>query len=120
MKKIMNAKTSFLVGIVSGLEISPSPLLLLDRDEKCLEVSLAKSFAAFALKNFVENCWPVFDRFGKYLEQVTFVVTVDQNAEAFEFFNVLVDAADAIGYLIVVGVRYAKKFYPVRLQLGNR
>src|ERR1041384_3250391 len=65
------------------LQISPPPLLFLDRHEQRLEITLAEALAALALEYLVENGRPVLDRFGKDLQQVALVVAVHQDAEAF-------------------------------------
>ena len=67
----------------SWLKISAASLLFLDRNKQRLEVAFAKAFAALSLEDLVENRRAVLDRFGKDLEQIAFVVAVDQDAEAF-------------------------------------
>src|SRR5688572_23807384 len=55
---------------LSLLKVSPASLFLLDRNKQRLEVSLAETFAAFALQYFVENRRPIFHRLCKDLQQV--------------------------------------------------
>ena len=93
-------------------------MFFFDRDEQRLEVSFAETFAAFSLQDLVEDRRAVLDRFGKDLQQIAFVVAVDQDAEAFEVLDVFVDLADAVRDFFVIGVGYAKKFDTVRLQFG--
>ncbi len=76
-----------------------------DGFEERFEVAFAEAAAAFALDDFVEEGGAVFDGAGEDLQHVAFVVAVDEDAEAFELVDGLVDLADAVLQLGVVGVR---------------
>src|ERR687888_2725848 len=84
------------------LQISARGLLALDRFKERLEVSFAKTLRAFALNDFEEQRRPILDRFGKNLEQITFVVAVDQNPEFLQRAELFVDVTDAIEQRVVV------------------
>ena len=60
------------------------PLALLfafDGFEECLEIAFAEALRAFALNNFEKQRRPVFYRFGKNLQQITFIIAIDENAQ---------------------------------------
>ncbi len=75
-----------------------------DGFEEGFEVALAEAAAAFALDDLVEDGGAVFDGASEDLEHVAFVVAVDEDAEFFELIDGLVDLADAVLQLGVVGV----------------
>ena len=49
--------------------------------KKRFEITFAKALRAFALNNLEKQRRPIFYRFGEDLEQITFVVAIDQNPE---------------------------------------
>ena len=59
-------------------------------------------------------------RLGEYLQEIPFLVAVDQNVEALEFFKVFVDLADPLQHRFVVGVRNVEKFDAAAPQLVHR
>ena len=77
------------------LQVSSAALFFLYRHKQRLKITFAEALAAFALEDFVEDGWAVFDGFGEDLKQVAFFVAVDEDAEFFEAFDVFVDLADA-------------------------
>src|SRR5262249_61760368 len=63
------------------LQIAPALLFFLERLEQRLEVSFAETLGAFPLNDFEKQSRPVFHRFRKDLQQITFVVTIDEDPE---------------------------------------
>ena len=59
------------------LQISTFSLFFFNRNKQRLKITFTETFAAFALKNFIENCWAVFDGFGENLQQIAFFVAVN-------------------------------------------
>ncbi len=92
------------------LKISASPLFFFDRNEQRFEISFAEAFAAFALENFVENGRAVFDRFGEDLQQIAFVVAVNEDAEFLQAFDVFIDLADTFGNFVIIRIRHTQEF----------
>ena len=101
-------------------EVPPQRLLALDRLEERLEVALAEAARAVALDDLEEDRRPVAERLREDLQQVALVVAVDEDAEPAQVVERLVDLADALGQLRVVGVRRAQERDAARRQLGDR
>lgn len=93
--------------VETHLKVPAPPLLFLDRDEQSFEVSFTETFTSFALEDLVEDGRAIFDGFGEDLEQVAFVVAVDEDAEFFQFVYAFVDLAYAVGELFIIRVRHA-------------
>ena len=51
------------------------------RLEERFEIAFAETLRAFALDDFEKERRPIFHRLGEDLQQITFVVAIDQNAE---------------------------------------
>ena len=64
------------------LQIASPFLLFLERLEERFEIAFAETLGAFALNDFKEERRPIFHRLGEDLQQITFVITIDQNAES--------------------------------------
>ena len=64
------------------LQIASPLLFFLDRLEQRLEIAFAETLRAFALNDFEKERRPIFHRLGEDLQQITFVVAIDQNAES--------------------------------------
>ena len=67
-----------------------------ERFEERLEVSLAEALRTMPLDDLDEHGGAVLDRLAEDLEQVAFIVPVDQDAEIVNGFHILVDLADAL------------------------
>src|SRR5438552_1805116 len=78
-----------------ALQRPPQRLLALNGLEQGLEVPLAEAARAVPLDDLEEQRGAVLDRLGEYLQQVTFVVAVHEDAQLAELAHVLVDLADA-------------------------
>src|ERR687885_2998264 len=92
-----------------GLQVAPLGLLALDRLEQRLEVAVAEAARAVALDDLQEHRRAVADRLREDLQQVALVVSVDEDAEAAQVREVLVDLPDPGGDLLVVGVGRAQE-----------
>src|SRR4051794_31955959 len=90
---------------ISGLQITSSFLFFLQSFKERLEVTFAETLGALALDDFEKEGRPVFDRLGENLEQITFVIAIDQNAKMRERSKVFIDVADAFRQGIVIGGR---------------
>ena len=64
------------------LQIASPLLLFLERFEERFEIAFAETLRALALNDFKEERRPIFHRLGEYLQQIPFVVAIDQNAES--------------------------------------
>jgi hypothetical protein len=102
-----------------GLQIASRFLLSFDGFEEGFEISFAEAAASFALDDLVEDGGSVFDGAGEDLEHVAFIVAVDENAEALELVDGLVDFADAVLQLGVVGVGDGQEVYSLLLHLRD-
>src|SRR3954447_26833935 len=92
-----------------ALEVAPQCLLSLDRLEQRLEVSLPEAARAMALDDLQEDRRPVAERLREDLQQVALVVAVDEDAQAPQVLDGLVDRADPRRHAVVVGVRGAQE-----------
>ena len=81
------------------LQIASRVLLFLQRLEERFEIAFAETLRAFALDDFEKERRPIFHRLGEDLQQITFVIAIDQNAESLQRLEVFIDVADAIGQL---------------------
>jgi len=86
------------------LEIASQRLFTLNGFKKCLEVPFSEAAATFALDDLVENRGAVFHGTGKDLQHVAFVVPIDENTQLFQLLDGLINVANAILQLGVVGV----------------
>ena len=87
--------------------------------EESFEVSFAEAAASFALDDLVEDGGAVFYGAREDLQHVAFVVAVDEDAEAFEFVDGLVDLADALLEFGVVGVGDGEEVDSLLLHFGD-
>ena len=78
------------------LQIASPFLLLLQRFKERFEIAFAKTLGAFALNNFEKQRRPIFHRFCEDLQQITFVITIDENAQLFQCVQFFIDVTDAI------------------------
>src|SRR5436309_8150650 len=88
----------------SALQVPPSLLLALQRLEQRLEVALAEATRAVPLDHLEEQRRAVANRLGEDLEQVSLVVAVDEDAEAPQVGDALVDLAHSLRHIGVVGL----------------
>ena len=79
----------------ASLQIPSQRLLLLDRFEQRLEVSLPEAPRALSLDDLVEERRAILDRLREDLQQIAVRIAIDENAELLELVDRLVDLADA-------------------------
>jgi hypothetical protein len=89
-------------------------LFFFDRNEQSFEIAFAKAFTAFALENFVEHCRTIFDRFAEYLEQIAFVVAIEDKLILLLRFSMSDFYQHSQSF--VNGYRIRKRFLHVRFQ----
>src|SRR6185312_11970497 len=70
-----------LCGGPSGLERAPARLLALDGLEEGLEIALAEAARPAALDDLEEERRPVLDGLGEDLEEVPFIVAIDEDPQ---------------------------------------
>src|SRR6267378_4405879 len=92
------------------LEISPTLLLFLQCFKQRLEISFPETLRAFALDDFEEQRRSVLHRLRKYLEQITFVIAVDQKPEPLQRPQVFVNVTDSLGKRVVISGRNVQEF----------
>src|SRR5262245_2762766 len=99
----------------------PAQLLLaLDRLEQGLEVALAEAAGAVALDDLEEHRRTVADRLREDLQHVALVVAVDEDAEAPQVLELLLDLADPLRHVLVVRVRHVEELDPALAHLCER
>src|SRR4051812_14567204 len=94
-----------------ALEVTAKFLLSFDCFEERLEVPCTKTLRAFALNYLVKNSRAVFDRLSEDLQQISFIIAVNENSKLLERSNVFVDFSYPRRNAVVIGRRNAKKFY---------
>jgi hypothetical protein len=82
---------------MSFSEVASFGLFLLNGDEEAFKVTGPKSLMVASLDHFIEECGAVFDGFGEYLQEVPFVIVVDQNLIFLEDGDVLCNFYRHIG-----------------------
>src|SRR3954447_3990580 len=102
------------------LQVPPPVLLPLDRLEQGLEVALPKAARAVALDDLEEHRGPVADGLREDLEHVALVVAVDEDAEAPQVVERLLDLADALGDVVVIDLWDREELDAALAELGDR
>src|SRR3954470_23918891 len=88
----------------AALEVPAQRLLALDRLEQRLEVPVAEAARAVTLDHLEEERRPVLRGLREDLQQVPVVVSVGEDPEPPQVAVVLVDLADTVRYVFVIGV----------------
>jgi hypothetical protein len=88
---------------MTKLQIASPVLLFLERLEEGFEITFAETLGAFALNDFKKERRSILNRLREYLQQISLVVAIDQNAESLQRLLIFIDVADASGQLIVIG-----------------
>ena len=78
------------------LQITSRFLFAFDGFEERFEIAFAKALRAFALNNFEKERGPIFYRLGKYLQQITFIITIDENAQPLQCIQFFINVTHAI------------------------
>src|SRR5216683_1461713 len=102
-----------------SLQIAAEGLLAFDGFEEGFEVAFAEAAASLSLDDLVEDSRAVFYGPREDLEHVAFVVAIDEDAETLEFFDGLVDLADAVLQVGVVGVGDGEELDSLLLHPGD-
>src|SRR6185437_2623755 len=87
---------------LSILKIPPGSLVALDGLEQRLEVPFAEGVGTFALDDFKKERGTVFHRPGEDLQQVAFLVAVDQNLQAPQQIVVFAHLSDTAPNQIII------------------
>ena len=103
-------------GLGRALQVSPDRLLALDCFKERLKIPLAEAPASLALDTFEKERRAVLDGFCEYLQHVPLVVAVDEDAQLLQCIDRLVDRADAVLELVVIGRRDAQELHPPPLE----
>src|SRR6266550_7169579 len=88
-----------------GLKVAPEVLFALQRLEQRLEVSGAEALGALPLNDLVEERRTVLHRLREYLQQISFLVPIDQDSEIAYRCQILVDLANPLRHGVVVSTR---------------
>ena len=64
------------------LQIASRRLLAFDGFEQRFEIAFAEALRAFALNDLEKECRAIFHRLGENLQQITFIIAIDENAES--------------------------------------
>ena len=99
-----------------GLQIAPSCLLPLDRLKQRPEIPFAEGIGAGPLDDLIEQRRPVLDGFGKELQQVTFLILIDEDAQLLDRLVVLAHIPDAVPQRFIIAVGHAEEFDAVVAQ----
>src|SRR3954447_2032964 len=101
------------------LEVPAQCLLPFDCFEECFEVAFAETTRSLALDNLVEDGRTVFYGSGEYLEHITLVIPIDENAKVLQFLDAFVDLTDAVLQLCVVGMGDGEEIDALLLHLRD-
>ena len=94
-------------------------MLTLDCLEERLEVACSKATCSLTLDDLDEERWPVLQWTGENLQEVAFVVTIDEDATLTQGAYVLVDPADTLPQRIIIGIRRTQELNTVCTQLTD-
>src|SRR5947208_12248235 len=96
-------------------QITSRSLFALNGFEQRFEIAFSETLSAFALNNLEKECRAIFHRFGENLKQITFVIAIDQDAEALQCIQFFVDVPYAIEQRVVVRRRNSQELKPALL-----
>src|SRR5947207_10344157 len=103
-----------------SLQIASPVLLFFERLKERFEITFAKTLGAFALDDFEKERRSILNRLREYLQQISFVVAIDQNAESLQGLEIFVDVADTSRQLIVISRWNIQELHAALLNLGHR
>src|SRR5512132_4314994 len=89
----------------SVLQISSRGLFALDGFEQRFEVAFAETLRAFALNDLEKERRPILDRFCEDLQQITFIIAIDENSDLLQRAQFFVDMTNAIEQRVIVSGR---------------
>ncbi len=105
--------------LTTNLQIPPQLLLAFDGFEERLEVAFAEGACAAALDDLEEKRRAVLHRLRENLEHVAIVIAIDEYPQPFQFLDRLIDCANPILQLAIIGTRHAQKFHTLIRKLGH-
>src|SRR5437870_3151889 len=79
-----------------GSEITAQVLFAFQRLEQCFEVAGTEALGALTLDDLIEERRSVFHWLRENLEEIPFLVAVDENAKIAQARDILVDVADPV------------------------
>src|SRR6202011_4868417 len=82
--------------------------------------ALAESSAPLALDDLEEEGGAILHRLGEELQQVAFLVLVGQDAQLAQRLEGLLDRADPLRQLLVIGIGYAEELHAIGAQPPDR
>jgi hypothetical protein len=100
-------------------KITPETLLAFDGFKQGFEITFTERAGAFSLNDFKEKGRAVFNRLGENLQQITFIVSVNENAELFQRIDIFINCSDTLLQRIVIGGGYREKINTSANQIRN-
>src|SRR6266496_5642900 len=88
-----------------SLQIASRGLFALDGFEQRFEIALSKALRAFALNDLEKERRSILHRLREDLQQITFVIAINQNAQPPQSIQFFIDVANPIGERFVVSRR---------------
>src|SRR5215208_3831754 len=104
----------------SSLQVPPCGLFPFHSLEQCFEIPLAEALGSLALDDLVEERRAVLHRLAEDLEQVAFIIPIDQDAELSQRGKVFIDAANSIEDGVIIRAGNLKELHPPVTQRGHR
>ena len=98
------------------LQISSRGLLAFDGLEQRFEIAFAEALRAFALNDFKEERRSIFHRLCENLQQITFIIAIDENAQLFQCVQFFINVTHAVEQRVVVRRRHFQELEPALLQ----
>src|SRR5438874_13054082 len=88
-----------------SLQIASRGLLALDGFEQGFEITLTKALRDFALNDLKKQRRSILHRLCENLQQITFIIAINQNAQPPQGIQFFIDVANPIGERFVVSRR---------------
>ena len=91
--------------------------------EEGLEISGSEALVVASLDDFNEDCWPILDWLGEYLQKISIVIVVNENLQLPQDLQVLLHVDLRLGesllQLIVITVRNVEELLSSGPQVGD-
>src|SRR6266853_3926404 len=100
-------------------QIASRRLLALDGFEERFEIAFAETLSAFALNDLEKERWAIFHRLCEDLQQITFIIAIDENTQLFQCVQFFVDVANTIEQRVIVSRRNSQELEPALLQRSH-
>src|ERR1700730_8077957 len=101
------------------LQVAAKILFALERFEQRLEVSGAEALRAFPLDDLVKQRRAILHRLREDLEQISFLVTIDEDSQIAYWRPIFVDLATTLGHGVVIGAGNAEELDSVVSQFRD-